>query len=34
MYPEVARFGVTEIAEIQIENALSIVKAEVELQAA
>ena len=34
MYPEVAQFGVTEIAESKVENALSIVKGEAELQAA
>ncbi|MBR5291400.1 MAG: hypothetical protein IKU32_00630 [Clostridia bacterium] len=33
-YPEVAQFGVTEIAESKVENALSIVKGEAELQAA
>ena len=34
MYPEVAQFGVTEISESKVENALSIVKGEAELQAA
>ena len=34
MYPEVAQFGVTEIPESKVENALSIVKGEAELQAA
>lgn len=34
MYPEVAQFGVTEIPETKVENALSIVKGEAELQAA
>ena len=33
-YPEVAQFGVTEISESKVENALSIVKGEAELQAA
>ena len=33
-YPEVAQFGVTEIPESEVENALSIVKGEAELQAA
>lgn len=34
LYPEVAQFGVTEIPESKVENALSIVKGEAELQAA
>ena len=34
MYPEVAQFGVTEIPESKVENALSIVKGKAELQAA
>lgn len=34
MYPEVVQFGVTEIPESKVENALSIVKGEAELQAA
>ena len=34
MYPEVAQFGVVECAESKVENALSIVKGEAELQAA
>ena len=33
-YPEIAQFGVTEIPERKVENALSIVKGEAELQAA
>ena len=34
MYPEVAQFGITEIPERKVENTLSIVKGEAELQAA
>ena len=33
-YPEIAQFGVTEIPESKVENALSIVKGEAALQAA
>lgn len=34
MYPEVVQFGITEIPERKVENTLSIVKGEAELQAA